>query len=93
MVRVQAEWGSHGVALGRSSLVQPGGLAQAAVGLVSSRSVDVSTLEMTDYTQRLYRLDHAILAVGGFAHGIGANGSWFPLVVAVPTVPPTESSP
>ncbi len=84
LVRVEGRWGHGPVAHGRSSWVEPGRLAQAAMNMVRDRTVDLDSLAIARHGIAVYALPHATLIVGGFAHGIFANGTWFPLVVATP---------
>ena len=53
----------------------------SALGLVKDHHVTMSSLEMAPHSLRAYRLSGGVLFVGGFAHGMYANGSWFPLAV------------
>ncbi len=82
-VRVEAGYGGAEWFEGRSSWVEPGRLAQAALGLVKDRTIDLSSLQMERHTLNVYFLPHGLLLSGGFAHGMFANGTWFPLVVFV----------
>lgn len=84
MIRVEGWFEENKRSLGRSNLVEPGALMQSAVGLIRDRRVRVEDLQMPKHLLSVYEFAHTTLVVGAFGHGLGANGTWFPLVVAVP---------
>lgn len=83
-VRAEAGFEESKLSEGRSVWVEPGRLAQAYMELVTDRTVKLETLQMARHSIEVHRLPGAYVVTGGFAHGMYANGSWFPLVVAVP---------
>lgn len=82
-VRVEAGYRGGELQPGRSSWVEPGALAQAAIGLTHESAIDLSSLQMSRHSLSVYRLPRGVFLTGGFAHGMFANGTWFPLVVFV----------
>jgi hypothetical protein len=83
-VRVEAGFDMSQLSEGRSSWVEPGRLAQSHMSLVTDRSVKLDTLMIARHSIHVYRLPRAFFVTGGFAHGMYENGTWFPVVVAVP---------
>lgn len=87
VIRPQAAWRGQKPHFGNSTLVEPGALVGSHRGLVEARAVPVASLQVSGSSVTAFSLPRATLIVGGFAHGMYTNGTWFPLVVVVPQLP------